>query len=88
MRKNHSGVRPWLHSLISNDQLAMYSNDQSVCSQNNPDPPGNGYDGEAPPGYVYLKGIHMEGAIQAPQTTPEQRNLAIQINYSDKYRSG
>ena len=47
---------------------------------NNPDPPGYGYNGEAPPGYVYLIGIHMEGAIQAPQTTPDQRKLAIQIN--------
>ncbi len=35
---------------------------------------------EAPPGYVYLISIHMEGAIQSPQTTPEQRKLAISIN--------
>lgn len=47
---------------------------------NNPDPPGYGYNGESPPGYVYLIGIHMDGAIQSPQTTPDQRKLAIQIN--------
>lgn len=47
---------------------------------NNPDPPGYGYNDEAPPGYVYLIGLHMDGAIQAPQTTPDQRTLAIRIN--------
>lgn len=47
---------------------------------NNPDPPGYGYNDESPPGYVYLIGIHMDGAIQSPQTTPDQRKLAIQIN--------
>jgi hypothetical protein len=47
---------------------------------NNPDPPGYNYGGEAPPGYVSLIGIHMTGAIQSPQTTQDQRKLAIQIN--------
>jgi len=46
----------------------------------NPDPAGYGYNDEVPPGYVYLIGIHMAGAIQSPQTTPDQRKLAIQIN--------
>ncbi len=46
----------------------------------NPDPPGYGYNDDVPPGYVYLIGIHMAGAIQSPQTTPDQRKLAIQIN--------
>lgn len=47
---------------------------------NNPDPPGYVYNNEVPPGYVYLIAIHMNGAIQSPQTTPDQRKLAIQIN--------
>ena len=46
----------------------------------NPDPPGYNYGDDAPPGYVYLIGIHMVGAIQSPQTTQDQRKLAIQIN--------
>ena len=46
----------------------------------NPDAPGYTYSNEASPGYVYLISIHMEGAIQSPQTTPEQRKLAISIN--------
>jgi hypothetical protein len=45
-----------------------------------PDAPGYTYRNEAPPGYVYLISNHMEGAIQSPQTTPEQRKLAISIN--------
>lgn len=47
---------------------------------NNPDAPGYAYSGEIPPGYVYLISEHMAGAIQSPQTTPDQRKLAIQIN--------
>ncbi|MBA2288243.1 MAG: serine/threonine protein kinase [Ktedonobacteraceae bacterium] len=46
----------------------------------NPDAPGYAYDGEAPPGYVYLISEHMTGAIQSPQTTRDQRTLAVQIN--------
>ena len=46
----------------------------------NPDAPGYTYSDEASPGYVYLISIHMEGAIESPQTTPEQRKLAIAIN--------
>src|SRR5262249_16467411 len=46
----------------------------------NTDPAGYVYSGEAPPGYVYLIGEHMNGAIQSPQTTPAQRQLAIRIN--------
>ena len=46
----------------------------------NPDPAGYVYRGETPPGYVYLIGEHMNGAIQSPQTTPAQRQLAIRIN--------
>ena len=46
----------------------------------NPDAPGYTYSDEASPGYVYLISIHMEGAIQSPQTTPTQRKLAIEIN--------
>ena len=44
------------------------------------DPPGYTYKGEVPPGYVYLIGEHMGGAIQSPQTTPDQKALAIKIN--------
>lgn len=46
----------------------------------NPDAPGYAYQGEVPPGYVYLLSEHMAGAIQSPQTTPGQHTLAIQIN--------
>jgi hypothetical protein len=46
----------------------------------NPDAPGYSYSGEVPPGYVYLISEHMAGAIQSPQTTPDQRRLAVQIN--------
>jgi hypothetical protein len=44
------------------------------------DPPGYAYSGEVPPGYVYLISEHMAGAIESPQTTPEQKGLAIKIN--------
>ena len=46
----------------------------------NPDPPGYAYGDEVSPGYVYLISEHMTGAIQSPQTTPDQRKLAVQIN--------
>jgi serine/threonine protein kinase len=46
----------------------------------NPDPPGYAYGDEISPGYVYLISEHMAGAIQSPQTTPDQRKLAVQIN--------
>jgi eukaryotic-like serine/threonine-protein kinase len=46
----------------------------------NPDPPGYAYGDEVSPGYVYLISEHMAGAIQSPQTTPDQRRLAVQIN--------
>ncbi|HEY6543216.1 MAG TPA: serine/threonine-protein kinase [Ktedonobacteraceae bacterium] len=45
-----------------------------------PDPPGYTYSGEVPPGYVYLISEHMGGAIESPQTTPDQKILAIKIN--------
>ena len=44
------------------------------------DPPGYVYQNEAPPGYVYLIEDHMNGALLAPQTTGEQRQLGIQIS--------
>lgn len=47
---------------------------------NAPDPPGYVYNGEVPPGYVYLISEHMGGAIESPQTTPDQKALAIKIN--------
>ncbi len=43
------------------------------------DPPGYVYQNEAPPGYVYLIELHINGAVLSPQTTSEQRELAIQI---------
>lgn len=43
------------------------------------DPPGYVYQNEAPPGYVYLIELHINGAVLSPQTTSEQRGLAIQI---------
>jgi eukaryotic-like serine/threonine-protein kinase len=46
----------------------------------NPDPPGYSYGDEVSPGYVYLISEHMAGAIQSPQTTPDRRKLAVQIN--------
>jgi eukaryotic-like serine/threonine-protein kinase len=46
----------------------------------NPDPPGYAYGDEVSPGYVSLISEHMAGAIQSPQTTPDQRKLAVQIN--------
>ena len=45
-----------------------------------PDPPGYAYGDEVSPGYVYLISEHMAGAILSPQTTPDQRKLAVQIN--------
>ncbi len=73
----HTDVPPGTPVLADprNAQIALLG-----PAPNNPDPPGYVYDGESPPGYVYLISIHMEGAIQAPQTTPDQRRLAIQIN--------
>jgi len=46
----------------------------------NADPAGYVYSNETPPGYVYLIGEHMNGAIQSLQTTPGQRQLAVRIN--------
>ncbi len=46
----------------------------------NPDPPGYAYGNEVSPGYVYLISEHMAGAIQSPQTNPDQRTLSIEIN--------
>jgi eukaryotic-like serine/threonine-protein kinase len=46
----------------------------------NPDSPGYSYSDEVPPGYVYLISEHMGGAIESPQTTPDQKTLAIKIN--------
>ena len=46
----------------------------------NPDPPGYAFGDEVSPGYVYLISDHMAGAIQSPQTTSDQRKLAVQIN--------
>ena len=45
------------------------------------DPQDAGYTNNqaTPPGYVYLIGIHLSGAIQAPATTQSQRKLAAQI---------
>jgi hypothetical protein len=43
-------------------------------------PPGYVYQNEAPPGYVYLIQMHMNGAVLSPQSTPEQHQLAKQIN--------
>lgn len=42
--------------------------------------PGYAFGGESIPGYVYLISEHMAGAVGSPQTTPEQRKLAVQIN--------
>ncbi|MGH2497675.1 MAG: protein kinase domain-containing protein [Ktedonobacteraceae bacterium] len=47
---------------------------------NAPVPPGYVYNNEVPPGYVYLISEHMGGAIESPQTTPDQKALAIKIN--------
>jgi eukaryotic-like serine/threonine-protein kinase len=73
----HTDVPPGTSLLADprNAQVALLG-----PAPNNPDPPGYGYNNETPPGYVYLIGIHMDGAIQSPQTTPDQRKLAIQIN--------
>ncbi len=45
----------------------------------NPGPPGFLYSGEAPPGYVYLVSIYLNGVIQAPEITQDQHQLATQI---------
>ncbi len=42
--------------------------------------PGYTYKGEVPPGYVYLISEHMGGAIESPQTTSDQKTLAVKIN--------
>lgn len=44
------------------------------------DPPGYVFQNETPPGYVYLVQTHLNGTILAPQATPEQHQLAVQIN--------
>lgn len=44
------------------------------------DPPGYVYQDESPPGYTYLVEEHMNGAILSPQTTSQQRQLAIKIS--------
>ncbi len=44
------------------------------------DPPGYIYSAEVPPGYVYLIGLHLNGAVLSPQATPDQRTLAGQID--------
>ena len=46
----------------------------------NIDPPGYVYQNEAPPGYVYLIQSHLNGAILSPQATPDQHQIAVQIN--------
>jgi hypothetical protein len=45
------------------------------------EPPGSLYNkkGEVPPGYVYLIRVHLDAAVQTPQATAEQRQLAGQI---------
>jgi serine/threonine protein kinase len=42
--------------------------------------PGYVYQDEPPPGYVYLLQAHLNGALLSPQTTANQRQLAVQIN--------
>jgi eukaryotic-like serine/threonine-protein kinase len=44
------------------------------------DPPGYVFSDEVPPGYVYLIGLHLNGAALSPQATPDQRKLAGQID--------
>jgi eukaryotic-like serine/threonine-protein kinase len=44
------------------------------------DPPGYSFDDEVPPGYVYLIGSHMAGAVLSPDATQDQRDLAAQIH--------
>jgi serine/threonine protein kinase len=45
-------------------------------------PPGSLYNaqGEIPPGYVYLLRVHLDAAVESPQATPQQRQLAKQID--------
>ena len=42
-------------------------------------PPGTTYKGEVAPGYVYLIQVHLKAAVEAPQATAEQHQLATQI---------
>lgn len=42
--------------------------------------PGYVFQNEPPPGYVYLLQTHLNGALLAPQATPEQHQLAVQIS--------
>jgi eukaryotic-like serine/threonine-protein kinase len=44
------------------------------------DPAGYSFDGEVPPGYVYLITSHLDTAMLSSQATPEQRQLAAQID--------
>ncbi len=46
------------------------------------EPAGSTYKGEVPPGYVYLIRIHLDAAVELPQATAEQRQLANQIDSS------
>lgn len=43
-------------------------------------PPGTTYAGQVPPGYVYLIPVHLNAAVEAPQATAQQRQIAIQVN--------
>ena len=61
--------------LLADAQVALLG-----PSPQNADPPGYVYQNEAPPGYVYLIQMHLNGAVLAPQTTAEQRQIAIHIN--------
>jgi serine/threonine protein kinase len=44
------------------------------------DPPGYAYNGEVPPGYVYVVSSHLAGAVLSPDATAEQRALAAKIH--------
>jgi hypothetical protein len=49
------------------------------------EPPGYTFDGEVPPGYIYLVPNHLSGTVFSPDATPDQRALAAQIHIeSDK----
>src|SRR3954463_13221305 len=45
-------------------------------------PPGSLYNaqGEIAPGYVYLLRVHLDAAVESAQATPQQRQLAKQID--------
>jgi hypothetical protein len=43
-------------------------------------PPGTTYQGEVPPGYVYLMPVHLDAAVGARGATTEQHQFANQIN--------